>query len=32
MELRILGAHNTESRETRMESHLLDGVLGPGRR
>ena len=27
MELRILGAHNTESKETRMESHLLDGVL-----
>ncbi len=27
MELRILGAHNMESRHTRMESHLIDGVL-----
>lgn len=27
MELRILGAHNLESRTTRMESHLIDGVL-----
>lgn len=27
MELRILGAHNQESSDTRMESHLLDGVL-----
>ena len=27
MELRILGAHNMESKETRMESHLIDGVL-----
>ena len=27
MHLRILGAHNLESRETRMESHLVDGML-----
>ena len=27
MELRVLGAHNMESKETRMESHLIDGVL-----
>ena len=27
MELRILGAHNLESADTRMESHLIDGVL-----
>jgi ribonuclease BN (tRNA processing enzyme) len=27
MELRVLGAHNMESRETRLESHLIDGVL-----
>jgi ribonuclease BN (tRNA processing enzyme) len=27
MELRVLGAHNMESRDTRMESHLIDGVL-----
>lgn len=27
MQLRILGAHNLESRHTRMESHLIDGVL-----
>lgn len=27
MQLRVLGAHNLESRETRMESHLIDGVL-----
>lgn len=27
MELRVLGAHNAESKETRMESHLIDGVL-----
>ena len=27
MQLRILGAHNVESRHTRMESHLIDGVL-----
>ena len=27
MELRILGAHNMESKDTRMESHLIDGVL-----
>ena len=27
MQLRILGAHNMESRDTRAESHLLDGVL-----
>lgn len=27
MELRILGAHNAESKDTRMESHLIDGVL-----
>ena len=27
MELRILGAHNLESRDSRMESHLIDGVL-----
>ena len=27
LELRILGAHNMESRETRLESHLIDGVL-----
>ena len=27
MQLRVLGAHNLESKDTRMESHLLDGVL-----
>ena len=27
MQLRVLGAHNMESRDTRMESHLIDGVL-----
>ncbi len=27
MELRVLGAHNLESRDTRMECHLIDGVL-----
>jgi mRNA degradation ribonuclease J1/J2 len=27
MELRVLCAHNMESRHTRMESHLIDGVL-----
>jgi phosphoribosyl 1,2-cyclic phosphodiesterase len=27
LELRILGAHNLESRTTRFESHLIDGVL-----
>ena len=27
MQLRILGAHNMESRDTRAEAHLLDGVL-----
>ena len=27
MQLRVLGAHNLESRDTRMESHLIDGVL-----
>ena len=27
MELRVLGAHNQESRDTRMECHLIDGVL-----
>ena len=27
MELRVLGAHNMESRDTRMEGHLIDGVL-----
>ena len=27
MKLRVLGAHNVESRHTRMESHLVDGVL-----
>ena len=27
MELRVLGAHNLESKDTRMESHLIDGVL-----
>ena len=27
MELRVLGAHNLESRNTRMESHLIDGQL-----
>lgn len=27
MQLRILGAHNMETRETAMESHLIDGVL-----
>ena len=27
MRLRVLGAHNMESRDTRMESHLIDGVL-----
>ena len=27
MELRILGAHNAESKDTRMESHIIDGEL-----
>ena len=27
MDLRILGAHNMESKDTRFESHLIDGVL-----
>lgn len=27
MRLRVLGAHNVESRHTRMESHLIDDVL-----
>ena len=27
MELRVLGAHNMESLSTRMEGHLIDGVL-----
>ena len=27
MELRILGAHNAESKTTRLESHLIDKVL-----
>jgi Cft2 family RNA processing exonuclease len=27
MELRVLGAHNMESRETRLEAHLIDGAL-----
>lgn len=27
MRLRVLGAHNMESRDTRMESHLIDDVL-----
>ena len=27
MQLRILGAHNLESKDTRMECHLIDGVL-----
>ena len=27
MHLRVLGAHNVETRHTRMESHLVDGVL-----
>ena len=27
MELRVLGAHNLESKGHRMESHLIDGVL-----
>ena len=27
MQLRTLGAHNAESRHTRMESHLIDGRL-----
>ena len=27
MELRILGSHNMESKETRMTAHLIDGVL-----
>ena len=27
MELKVLGAHNVESRHTRMESHLIDGAL-----
>ena len=27
MELRVLGAHNAESKTTRMESHLIDKVL-----
>ena len=27
MHLRVLGAHNMESKDTRMECHLIDGVL-----
>ena len=27
MQLKILGAHNMESKDTRMESHIIDGVL-----
>ena len=27
MELRVLGAHNAESKTTRLESHLIDKVL-----
>jgi len=27
MELRILGSHNMESRDTRFETHLIDGIL-----
>ena len=27
MEIRVLGAHNMESLNTRMEGHLIDGVL-----
>jgi hypothetical protein len=27
MQLRALGAHNMESKDTRMECHLIDGVL-----
>ena len=27
MELRILGAHNMESRDTRFAAHLVDGIL-----
>ena len=27
MQLRILGAHNMESKDTRMASHIIDGVL-----
>lgn len=27
MQLRVLGAHNVETRHTRMESHLVDGAL-----
>ena len=27
MELRILGSHNMESRDTRFEAHLIDGIL-----
>ena len=27
MQLRVLGAHNVETRNTRMESHIIDGVL-----
>lgn len=27
MKLRVLGAHNVETRHTRMESHLIDGIL-----
>ena len=27
MKLRVLGAHNMESKDTRMECHLIDGVL-----
>ena len=27
MELRVLGVHNLESADTRMEAHLIDGVL-----
>ena len=27
MELRILGSHNMESRDTRFETYLIDGIL-----
>ena len=27
MRLRVLGAHNMESKDTQMECHLIDGVL-----
>ena len=27
MELRILGSHNMERRDTRFQTHLIDGIL-----